>query len=91
MNQHRRRAVRAAAAMALLAGGGAMALLSGCATFAGPRDYEVPLSKLQRNIDQRFPLEQRALGLFRAGRKAGLRRPVFYRFYGRCVLISTTL
>lgn len=64
MNQHRRRAVRAAAAMALLAGGGAMALLSGCATFAGPRDYEVPLSKLQRNIDQRFPLEQRALGLF---------------------------
>lgn len=63
MNQHRRRAVRAATSLALLAGAGALAVLSGCATFAGPRDYEVPLSKLQRNIDQRFPLEHRALGV----------------------------
>ncbi|XLZ72009.1 DUF1439 domain-containing protein [Massilia sp. SR12] len=64
MNQHRRRAVRNAGAAMMLAGAAAMAVLSGCATLAGPRDYDVPLSKLQRNIDQRFPLEQRALGLF---------------------------
>lgn len=56
-NQHRRRALR-------IAGVAALVVLSGCATFAGPRDYEVPLSRLQRNIDQRFPLEQRALGMF---------------------------
>jgi hypothetical protein len=53
MNQHRRLAVLAAAA-----------LLAGCASFAGPRDYEVPLARLQRNIDQRFPLEHRALAVF---------------------------
>lgn len=57
MNQHRRRAGRALAAAAL-------AWLGACATFAGPRDYEVPLARLQRNIDQRFPLEQRALAIF---------------------------
>ena len=63
MIPHRRHAMRFLAAAALAAGGGAAALLSGCATFAGPRDYEVPLSRLQRNIDQRFPLEQRALAV----------------------------
>jgi hypothetical protein len=56
--------MRAAAASVLAAAGAATALLSGCATFTGPRDYEVPLARLQRNIDQRFPLEQRALAVF---------------------------
>lgn len=60
MNQHRRLAL----AGLLAAGAGAAVLLAGCATFAGPRDYEVPLAKLQRNIDQRFPLEHRALAVF---------------------------
>jgi hypothetical protein len=53
MNPHRRLALCAVAA-----------LLAGCASFAGPRDYEVPLARLQRNIDQRFPLEHRALAVF---------------------------
>jgi len=60
MNQHRRLAL----AGLLAAGAGATVLLAGCATFAGPRDYDVPLAKLQRNIDQRFPLEHRALAVF---------------------------
>jgi hypothetical protein len=60
MNQHRRLAVRAA----LAAGAAATVLLAGCATFAGPRDYDVPLAKLQRNLDQRFPIEHRALAVF---------------------------
>ncbi|WP_374585535.1 DUF1439 domain-containing protein [Pseudoduganella sp.] len=64
MNQHRRRAVRALGAAAMLGAAAAAAVLSGCATFAGPRDYEVPLARLQRNIDQRFPLEHRALAVF---------------------------
>ena len=55
MNQHRRRSVRALAAALLL---------GGCASLAGPRDVEVPLARLQRNLDQRFPLEHRALAVF---------------------------
>lgn len=64
MTPHRRLAARAITLAVLAAGGGAAALLSGCASFAGPRDYEVPLARLQRNIDQRFPLEHRALAVF---------------------------
>lgn len=64
MTPHRRLVARAIAAAALAAGGSAAVLLSGCATFAGPRDYEVPLERLQRNIDRRFPLEHRALAVF---------------------------
>jgi len=59
MNQHRRLALAG-----LMAAGAATVLLAGCATFAGPRDYDVPLAKLQRNIDQRFPMEHRALAVF---------------------------
>jgi hypothetical protein len=44
--------------LALLAG------LAACATLAGPRDIELPLSKLQGGLDRRFPLHQRALELF---------------------------
>jgi len=64
MTPHRRLATRVIAATVLAAGGGAAVLLSGCASFAGPRDYEVPLARLQRNIDQRFPLAHRALAVF---------------------------
>lgn len=64
MTPHRRLAVRAIAAATLAAGGATAALLAGCATFAGPRDYDVPLERLQRNIDRRFPLEHRALAVF---------------------------
>lgn len=64
MHQHRRQAMRALAIAALAAGAAATGLLSGCATFTGPRDVEVPLARLQRGIDQRFPLEQRALAVF---------------------------
>jgi len=60
MNQHRRLAMRAA----LAAGAAVTVLMAGCATFAGPRDYDVPLAKLQRNIDRRFPIEHRALAVF---------------------------
>jgi len=60
MNQHRRLAMRAM----LAAGAAVTVLMAGCATFAGPRDYDVPLAKLQRNIDQRFPIEHRALAVF---------------------------
>ncbi len=39
-------------------------LMAGCASLAGPRDIEVPLSKLQSGLDRRFPLNSRALDLF---------------------------
>lgn len=48
------------AALPLLACG----LLTSCAGLVGPRQVEVPLEKLQRNLGQRFPLSQRALGVF---------------------------
>ncbi|MFL6660009.1 MAG: DUF1439 domain-containing protein [Massilia sp.] len=38
-------------------------LLSGCASLIGPRDIELPLSKLQSGIDRRFPLHNKALEL----------------------------
>lgn len=42
----------------------AAALLAGCASLTGPRDVEVPLERLQRGLEERFPLQQRALGVF---------------------------
>lgn len=44
-----------------------LALLGGlaaCGTLAGPRDIELPLSKLQSGLDRRFPLNNRVLELF---------------------------
>jgi hypothetical protein len=38
--------------------------LAACATFAGPRDIELPLSKLQSSLERRFPIRNRALELF---------------------------
>ncbi|WP_028103711.1 DUF1439 domain-containing protein [Pseudoduganella violaceinigra] len=63
MTPHRRLAARTIAAAALAAGGATAVLLSGCATFASSHDYDVPLARLQRNIDQRFPIEHRALAV----------------------------
>jgi hypothetical protein len=39
-------------------------LLASCATVLGPREVEVPLSRLQASLDSRFPLSQRFLELF---------------------------
>ncbi len=38
--------------------------LSGCAGLVGPRDIELPISKLQSGLDRRFPLQNRAMELF---------------------------
>ena len=38
--------------------------LAACASLAGPRDVELPLSKLQSGIDRRFPLNNKVLELF---------------------------
>ncbi|MES2019548.1 MAG: DUF1439 domain-containing protein [Pseudomonadota bacterium] len=40
------------------------ALLASCAGLIGPRDLEIPLSKMQSGLDRRFPLHNRALELF---------------------------
>jgi len=42
----------------------AAAALSSCATILGPRDVDLPLSKLQAGIDRRFPMDNRLLDLF---------------------------
>lgn len=42
----------------------ACALLASCASLVGPREIEVPLSKLQAGVDRRFPLNNRVLELF---------------------------
>ncbi|TWI69881.1 uncharacterized protein DUF1439 [Pseudoduganella lurida] len=47
-------------ALAVAAG----ALLGGCASLTGPREVAVPLERLQRGLEQKFPLQQRALGVF---------------------------
>jgi hypothetical protein len=39
-------------------------LLASCASLVGPRDIELPLSKLQSGLDRRFPLNNLALELF---------------------------
>ncbi|MES2129796.1 MAG: DUF1439 domain-containing protein [Pseudomonadota bacterium] len=49
---------RCAAGAVLLA-----SLLSGCAGLVGPRQVELPLAKMQANIDKRFPLHNKALDL----------------------------
>ena len=42
----------------------AAAALSSCATMLGPREVDLPLSKLQAGIDRRFPVDNRLLELF---------------------------
>jgi hypothetical protein len=38
--------------------------LSSCTGLAGPREVNLPLERLQRNLDKRFPIQQRAAGVF---------------------------
>ena len=42
----------------------AAAALSSCASILGPREVDLPLSKLQAGIDRRFPMDNRLLELF---------------------------
>jgi hypothetical protein len=39
-------------------------LLTACASMVGPRTVAVPQERLQRSLDQRFPLNQRVLAVF---------------------------
>jgi len=39
-------------------------LLSSCASMLGPREVDLPLSKLQASLDRRFPMDNRLLELF---------------------------
>lgn len=41
-----------------------LCLLSACAGMSGPKDVQVPLAKLQENLDKRFPMNQRVLEMF---------------------------
>jgi hypothetical protein len=41
----------------------AAGVLASCASLVGPRQIEVPLTKLQAGIERRFPLDQRVLQL----------------------------
>ena len=49
--------------LASLAVSGA-ALLASCASLLGPREVDLPLSKLQSSLDRRFPMDNRMLELF---------------------------
>lgn len=48
----------------IASGVAAIAALSACATILGPRDVDLPLSKLQAGVDRRFPMDHRLLDLF---------------------------
>ena len=55
---------RARRVFLIASGVAAAAALGACATILGPRDIDLPLSKLQAGIDRRFPMEHRVLELF---------------------------
>jgi hypothetical protein len=42
----------------------AAAALTSCASILGPREVDLPLSKLQAGLDRRFPVDNRLLELF---------------------------
>ena len=58
------RAFRARRAFIIASGLVAAAALSSCASLVGPRDVDIPLSKLQSGLDRRFPVDNRLLALF---------------------------
>eukprot|EP01034_Spumella_vulgaris_P043820 gene43820-54452_t len=60
LKPHRRRILSLAAVAAASAAG----LLVSCASLIGPRQFEVPLERLQKNLGQRFPVNHRVLGVF---------------------------
>lgn len=39
--------------------------LSACASLSGPRDVELPLSRLEAGLGKRFPVDQKVLEMFR--------------------------
>ncbi|MET0265941.1 MAG: DUF1439 domain-containing protein [Duganella sp.] len=41
-----------------------LCLLSACAALIGPRDVELRQDKLQHNLERKFPMHQRLLGIF---------------------------
>jgi hypothetical protein len=47
------------AAPVLMAG-----LLAACASLIGPRQVDLPQERLQTSLDRKFPMHQRALGVF---------------------------
>jgi hypothetical protein len=55
---------RARRVFIIASGLAAAAALSSCATILGPREVDLPLSKLQAGIDRRFPMDNRLLELF---------------------------
>ena len=48
----------------LLAVAASGAVLASCASFTGPRQVDIPLSRLQAGLDRRFPIDNHALELF---------------------------
>ncbi|CAN7424107.1 DUF1439 domain-containing protein [Pseudoduganella sp. LjRoot289] len=48
----------------LLAAASAASLIAACAGLIGPRQFEVPLERLQKNLSQRLPVNHRVLGVF---------------------------
>ena len=41
-----------------------VALLAACAALIGPRQVELPQERLQRDLDRKFPIHHRVLGVF---------------------------
>ncbi|USX24924.1 DUF1439 domain-containing protein [Oxalobacteraceae bacterium OTU3CINTB1] len=39
-------------------------LLAACASLIGPREIDLPQERLQQNLDRKFPMRQRVLGVF---------------------------
>lgn len=39
-------------------------LLAACASLIGPREIDLPRERLQHNLDRKFPMRQRVLGVF---------------------------
>src|ERR1700741_122751 len=39
-------------------------LVAACASIIGPRQIDLPQERMQQSLDRRFPMHQRALGVF---------------------------
>lgn len=50
--------------LCLIGTASSMTLLASCSTFLGPREVDIPLSKLQSGLERRFPVNNRMLELF---------------------------
>lgn len=59
-----RRAACARMARLLAAASAVSLIMAGCAGLIGPRQFELPLERLQKNVSQRLPISQRVLGVF---------------------------